>query len=188
MTVNIKLGDTALILSACKGYGLTRQQAAYVLATAFWETARTMKPVREAFWFDEEWRKKNLRYWPWYGRGFVQLTWERNYIKAGEELGLDLTSDPDRVMDPKISAKILVLGSRDGWFTGKKLTDYVTESNADFKAARRVVNGTDRASEIAEIALEYDSALASAGYSIENPSPLAILLSAISNILKGFMK
>jgi hypothetical protein len=48
---------------------------AYVLATTQWETAQTFKPVREAFWKDEEWRRVNLaRYYPYYGRGFVQLT------------------------------------------------------------------------------------------------------------------
>ena len=41
---------------------------AYMLATTFHETARTMLPVREAYWLSEDWRKQHLRYWPWYGR------------------------------------------------------------------------------------------------------------------------
>ncbi len=46
---------------------------AYILATAWWETARTMQPVRKAFFVApddsaraELWRKQNLRYYPYY--------------------------------------------------------------------------------------------------------------------------
>ena len=49
---------------------------AYGLATAWWETNKTMQPVREAYWLSEAWRKPNLRYYPHYGRGYVQLTWK----------------------------------------------------------------------------------------------------------------
>jgi len=167
MSVDLNLGHTRQILSAAMRHGLRRNEAAYVLATAFWETARTMEPVREAFWLSEAWRKKNLRYYPWYGRGFVQLTWERNYHKASGELGIDLTTDPDRVMQPDISAEILVIGSRDGWFTGQKLGDYLTPETSNYRGARRVINGTDKAAAIAEIAREYETALTRDGYSGE---------------------
>lgn len=172
MKVDFKLGQTKLIVSACMRYGLLRNQAAYVLATAYWETGRTMEPVREAFWLSDEWRKKNLRYYPWYGRGFVQLTWERNYHKAGAELALDLTTDPDRVMEPETSAAILVLGSQQGWFTGKKLEDYITLQRSNYRGARKVINGTDKAAVIAEIARDYEEALLAEGYGIEAAPPV----------------
>ncbi len=57
MSVNMKLEDTPLILAEGKRCGLLRNQATYVLARAWWESARTMKPVREAFWLSEDWRK-----------------------------------------------------------------------------------------------------------------------------------
>ncbi len=41
MSVNTTLGDTQLILTQCQRQGLLRNQAAYVLATAWWETAHT---------------------------------------------------------------------------------------------------------------------------------------------------
>ena len=85
MKADLTLGHTVLIISSCMRYGLLRNQAAYVLATAYWETARTMEPVREAFWMSEEWRRANLRYFPWYGRGFVQLTWERKLSHGRSE-------------------------------------------------------------------------------------------------------
>ena len=52
---------TQLLIAESKAQGLLRNQLAYLLATAFWETARTMQPVVEAFWLSEAWRKKNLR-------------------------------------------------------------------------------------------------------------------------------
>ena len=164
--MNLALGYTQLIIHEAKARKVLRNQLAYILATAFWETARTMKPVKEAYWLSnaEAWRKKNLRYWPWYGRGFVQLTWQANYERAGKELGEDLTTDPDRALDPIISAKVIVLGMLEGWFTKAKLSDYITLSKSNYVGARRIINGTDRAAEIAKLATEYERDLKQVGY------------------------
>lgn len=199
--VDLTLGDTALIIAKAKSQNVLRNQLAYILATARWETAHTMKPVREAYWLDESWRRENLRYYPWYGRGYVQLTWEANYKRAGAKLDLDLTSDPDVVMEPGISASVLVIGMLEGWFTGKKLSDYVTLQKSDFVGARRIVNGTDKASQIAALARDYDDALREVGYGVDTPpppdvepithpdpmerSPWAALINAILSIFGG---
>jgi predicted chitinase len=143
---------------------------AYILATAYHETARTMQPVRETLAntdakakerLTKAWKSGNLPwvksdYWSggWFGRGFVQLTHRANYVKAGEKLGIDLVSDPSKAMIPEVSALILVRGMQEGWFTGMKLADA-----SDFREARRVVNGTDRASQIAMYADAFLSAL-----------------------------
>lgn len=139
--------------------------AAYGLATAWWETARTMRPVKEAYWLSESWRKKNLRYFPHYGRGYVQLTWPANYQKADEELGLDgeLVRNLDLALNPDIAARILTLGMEQGWFTGKALRDYLP-SDGDagheaFKQARRIINSTDKWVEIARLAAKFQAAL-----------------------------
>jgi len=162
--MDLNLGDTQLIIAECERRGVLRNQAAYILATAKWETAHTMKPVVEAYWLSEEWRSKNLRYYPWHGRGYVQLTWERNYLRAGKALDVDLITDPDRAKDPKYAVPILVVGSMEGWFTGKKIPDYITAQKSDFVGARRVINGTDKAQQIADLARDYDEALEAAGY------------------------
>jgi hypothetical protein len=162
--MNLDLGDTRLIIAKAKTRGVLRNQLAYMLATAKWETAHTMRPVREAYWLSEDWRRKNLRYWPWYGRGYVQLTWEDNYKRAGNELGLDLTTDPDVVMEPGIAAEILVAGAMAGWFTGAAIPDYITLQKSDFVNARRVINRMDKAQEIAALARDYDAALKAEGY------------------------
>ena len=42
----MKLGDTRLLIEAGRERGLLRNEATYVLETAFLDTARTIKPVR----------------------------------------------------------------------------------------------------------------------------------------------
>lgn len=161
MVVDLARGDTALVLAAAKGAGFSVPQIAYVLATACWETAGTFKPVREAFYLGakaDEYRAR-LRYAPWYGRGYVQLTWRDNYVRAGATLGVDLTSNPDRAMQPDIAASILVQGMKDGWFTGQAIGRYVNDRDKDYVQARRVINGTDCARQIATLAEAYEHAL-----------------------------
>lgn len=172
MSVDLNLGDTRLLIEECERHGLLRNQAAYCLATAYWETARTMEPVREAFWLSDDWRRRNLRYYPWYGRGYVQITWEANYERLGKRLDLDLTTDPDVVMRADTAAKILVVGMLEGLFTGKKLSDYVTLKASNYRGARRIVNGTDKANAIAEIARDYEGALVAIGYGVEPAAPV----------------
>lgn len=193
MRADLDLGHTRLIITTCMRYGLWRNQAAYVLATTYWETARTMKPVRETMarsdesaitrlenawvagrlpWVSTPYWRKDGNGQSWFGRGFVQLTWKRNYEKAGSQLGIDLTSDPGRALEPDIAAAILVEGMRDGWFTGKKLSDYITLKRSNYRGARRVVNGTDKASTIAELARDYEAALLAENYGVEKPTPV----------------
>lgn len=148
---------------------------AYILATVVHETAYTIQPVRE-YGSDKYLRGK--KYWPYIGRGYVQLTWDYNYKKAGEFVGEDLVSNPDKAMEPEIAARILFEGMLNGWFTGKKLSDYMDgnqESDAEdikeFTGARRIINGTDKAAAIAKIALVIDRALRKA--EVANNYPLA---------------
>ncbi len=149
-------GTIEAIKWECQSQGIGfKSQIAYVLATVEWETARTFKPVREAFWLNEDWRKKNFRYYPYYGRGFVQLTWERNYLKYSQILGVDLVKKPDLAMDKNIALFILVHGFKTGAFTGRKITDYINPYLTDYKSARRCINGTDRANEIAKLAKQH---------------------------------
>lgn len=84
----------------------SRENWAAAIGTIAIETASTFAPVREAYWLSEAWRRNNLRYYPWYGRGFIQLTWEYNYQAAGDRIGVDLISDPDRAMAPTAAAAI----------------------------------------------------------------------------------
>ena len=132
------------------------EQIAYIIATADWETAHTLQPVVEAYWMDQDYRD-NLRYAPYYGRGLVQLTWEDNYRKYGDILGIPLVENPDLALDYNIALFILVHGFKYGTFTGAKIEDYINDEKVDYYNARRCINGTDAANEIAETAEYLDN-------------------------------
>lgn len=148
-----RAGTVAAIEAKCIRQGLTLPaQIAYVLATVEHETNSTFKPVREAYWMPE-WYRKRFRYYPYYGRGYVQLTWEYNYRRYADLLGIDLVGNPDLAMQPEIACYILVHGFRTGLFTGKKITDYINATKTDMVGARRCINGKDRAEKIACVAM-----------------------------------
>lgn len=148
-----RAGTVAAIEAECirQGIGL-KTQIAYVLATVEHETNDTFRPVRESYWLGE-WARRRLRYYPYYGRGYVQLTWKFNYKRYSEILGIDLVANPDRAMEPAIACFVLVHGFKHGVFTGKKITDYIRQGKTDFVGARRCINGTDKAAKIAAIAV-----------------------------------
>lgn len=153
-----KQGTLAAIRQECiaQDIGLPTQ-IAYVFATTQWETNQTFEPVREAYWLRnaEEWRKKNLRYYPYYGRGYVQLTWKNNYEKYSSLLGIDLVGSPDLALEPEVATFVLVHGFKTGTFTGRKISDYISADKTDFVNARRCINGLDKAYEIARLAEKF---------------------------------
>lgn len=142
---------------------------AYMLATPYLETARTMRPITEfgrRSYFDKyEPGTKigkmlgNTQPGDGYlfrGRGYVQLTGRANYARAGAKLGVMLEQSPDLALLPDIAAEILLRGMLEGWFTGKKLSDYLP---VDYLHARRIINGMDRAGDIAGYAVAFERAL-----------------------------
>lgn len=156
------------VLTACEGAPWAH--AAYMLATAWHETNRTVQPVREAYWLSEDWRKAHLHYYPWYGRGFVQLTWETNYQRADQELNLRgaVINNPDLAMDLNIAAKIMRRGMDEGWFTGvslKKVLPIVgVATRIQYMDARTIINGHDKADLIEDYAQAFESALRAGGW------------------------
>jgi predicted chitinase len=85
----------------------------------------------------------------------VQLTWKNNYQTYSGLIGRDMVADPDIALEPAVALFVLVHGFKTGAFTGRKITDYISENQTDFVAARRCINGTDKASEIAQIARDF---------------------------------
>jgi hypothetical protein len=155
---------------------------AYALATAFHETAFTMQPIRERGGRDYFFRM----YDPgsplphrarlaraqgalpgdgplFYGRGYVQLTWRSNYAAMGKAFRLDLSSSvaaADRVLEPKLAARIMFKGMEQGRFTGKKFADYFAPDKEDWFNARRIINGLDCAEAIALYGKKFYAAIA----------------------------
>lgn len=137
-------------------HNFTVNQWAYIFATVFHETNATFLPIKEAYWLSEDWRKKNLRYFPYYGRGFVQITWKENYAKYGKLLSSDLVKNPDLALNIDVAFFILIHGFANGTFTGKKIQDYINEGKKDYVGARRCINGTDKAQLIASYAILFE--------------------------------
>ncbi len=54
---------------------------------------------------------------------------------------------------------MIFIGMIDGDFAGKKLGDYFNDRSEDWVHARRIVNGLDRADEIAEYAKKFYAAI-----------------------------
>lgn len=172
-------GCQAILAAAA---GLPAAQAAYMLATAYHETASTMQPIKEyggeAYFF--------RRYDPrganpalakrlgnteggdgarYAGRGYVQLTGRANYARAGRELTIDLVGTPDLALTPDIAAKVMRRGMTEGWFTGHRLAEYFPAAGpSDFVQARRIINGLDRAEDVAGYAREFLKALQAGGW------------------------
>ncbi len=137
--------------------------AAYMLATVKHETGDTFRPIKEFG------RGKGKKYGIptrsgkiYYGRGYVQLTWERNYLIMGPYVGEDLASHPDRALDPDVAYNIMSVGMRKGMFTGRKLSDYLNAESRDYQNARRIINSVDCAEKIARYAVRFEEILESA--------------------------
>lgn len=178
------------ILDAAGRFGLTDvRHLAYALATAFLETARTMQPIKEiggAAYFTKMYDIKGDR--PakarelgnltpgdgakYAGRGYVQLTGRNNFDRAGKKIGVDLVASPDLAMVPDNAARIMFSGMTEGWFTSKKLADYFSTQVDDPTNARRIINGTDKASTIAGYHVNFLSALKAAGWAPGASTPL----------------
>ena len=84
-----------------------QKQQAYVLATIKHETADTYRPIKE---YGKIGYLKSKKYYPYVGRGYVQLTWDFNYKKFGDILRVDLLGMPDLAQKPEFAWKIIELG------------------------------------------------------------------------------
>jgi len=149
----IQVDSIKSILSEIKTQEITDpKQIAYILATAYHESR--FKPIIE---MGGQAYLKSKPYYPHYGRGFVQITWLRNYKKmqkiiekTGRFVGVDIIKNPSDLLKIDVAAFVLVYGMKHGIFTGKKLSDY-----EDFFNMRRIVNATDKAALIASYAQKF---------------------------------
>lgn len=127
------------------------RHVAYVLATVFHETGKTMRPVEEVgkgkgrIYGQRVTRTGKPYSQPhiYYGRGDVQLTWFDNYKYMGGLIGADLLNKPELALNPEISAKILTVGMKRGAFTGVSLNTYFNQLRTDPVNARKIINGSD---------------------------------------------
>ena len=148
-----------------------RRWLAYICGTGYHETGMTMQPIDEyggrGYWmrmYDvtgdyPDRARANGNTAPgdgatYHGRGYPQLTWKNNYLKMGRILGIDLVNNPDMAKQNPHAVRIMFEGmlradSHFGDFTGVALEDYFNDHMDDPINARRVVNGLDKAQQIA---------------------------------------
>lgn len=167
---------------------------AYILASIFHETGQMMVPVREGFkQTDSEAREHVKRLCArrhiadyaepvngisYFGRGRVQNTHLENYRKLSTRFSRDFVNHPELLLDPAIDAEVSVVGHVEGIWTGRRLDEFITGDRADYVGARRIVNGQDRAAEIAGYARDFEAAVAAAMPAIDT-SALAAGLSVL---------
>jgi putative chitinase len=180
------------ILRACTRANWPVSFTAYALATAYLETAHTMQPIKEiggTAYFTRMYDIQGAR--PakarelgnlspgdgakYHGRGYVQLTGKKNYARMTQRLhdfgiDVDLVADPDLAMRPDIAAAVMVLGMREGLFTGRKLSDDLPLKGpaglSQFVASRDIINGRDRQDDVASYAIDFQTGLQHGGYKI----------------------
>jgi|ERR1700738_1237706 len=138
----------------------------YSLATILLETAHTFQPIHELGsdqYLSKYWTNPRLRVMlgntepadaqRFKGRGYVQITGRANYAKFG------LVNDPESALQPATAFQVMTKGMFEGIFTGRKLGDFINELETDYVSARRVINGQDRASQIAHDAVMFEQIL-----------------------------
>ena len=160
-------------LDKSKKFSLASEYA-YILATIKLECNDTYLPVAEGYWIKSNRKKALYKYYAannpgalrtifpngasgisYEGRGFVQCTHNFNYAEFTKLLKINLTGKPDLAMEPETAWKICEIGMYKGIFTKKKLSEFVNESKTDYRNARRVINGLDRAEMIAGYARDF---------------------------------
>ncbi|MGK7867863.1 hypothetical protein [Falsiroseomonas sp. E2-1-a20] len=100
----------------------------------------------------------------YFGRGYVQLTWAENYRAMGQALGLGdgLLAAPERALEAEIAYRIASLGMREGRFSSDKkgkamsLPRFINGSGCNYRYARQIINGLDRADEIERYAIAFE--------------------------------
>lgn len=151
-------------LTAFDNYKITdKRWRAYMLATSYYETGRTMQPVEESGRgrgrpYGKKYKYDGTIYTEpdrlYFGRGDVQLTWYENYELMGKLLNIPLLQYPELALESEVSARIMVEGmirgiSNRGDFTGVSLENYFNDHKANPINARRIINGLDQANKIA---------------------------------------
>jgi putative chitinase len=140
------------VRDALFGGSMTQQQVdGQNVILSVWEYGAGGTPMTDIRWLVTEYGSEDYLqgkpYYPYVGRGYVQLTWEENYRNAGISLGLiddrDLVAHPAVALDSLIAARVMFRGMAEGWFTGKKLGQYFNDEDDDPVNARRIINGND---------------------------------------------
>jgi len=162
------------LIDEANRFGVDDQRMqAYILATAYWETGKTMQPVREngrgeGMAYGKKLKQDRTPYTLpdkiYYGRGYSQTTWYDNYLMLthqsyAKQKGWDFLNNPELLLLPEPSAWATIHCMWHGYYTGASLLKYFHDGVCDWFNARRIINGLDQAAVIAGIAQHFYGAL-----------------------------
>jgi putative chitinase len=162
-------GIEAILIGCSKACVNDLRHIAYMLATVFHETAKTMQPIEEfgkglKYDYGKKLKMSRKPYTTpnkiYYGRGLVQLTWYENYNGMSKILSLPLLTNPELLLTMEVSVKVMIEGmtkgkSKFGDFTGVSLENYFNSKKTDWVNARKIINGLDKSELIAGYAKEF---------------------------------
>lgn len=129
---------------------------AYILATVWHETNKTMQPIEE--YGKGKGRKYGGRRWYsgafytdikhiFFGRGHTQNTWRDIYLRLTQsnKRGWDFVNKPELLlqMEPSIWATFYAMIN--GLYTGRSLKMHFNATTNDPPGARKIINGNDKA-------------------------------------------
>jgi putative chitinase len=97
--------------------------------------------------------------WKYRGRGLPQLTGRANYKKFADLMKIDLVGNPDLALRDQGAVEIMFYGMIHAGFTRYKLADFFHGTTADWINARKTVNGTDVAKNVAVLGKTYYAAI-----------------------------
>jgi len=132
--------------------GKDKRHLAYILATVWHETAKTMLPIEEYGKGKGKPYSKLENGISYYGRGYVQVTWLSNYqlLTKRNSKGWDFVKYPELLLQNEPSIWATFYGMRNGIFTTRKLSDYFNSEKNDPINARKIINGLDCAEKIVD--------------------------------------
>ncbi len=142
---------------------------AYFLATVKHECAGTWRPMKESgslmYLHRRYWNLKTTRRQlgnlhkedavRFCKHGYLPIAGRRNFELLSKRLDVDFVGNPDLMLIPRHSFRIAEIIMVEGFLTGKKITEYITERKNDLFHARRVIDGLNQAGRIEKMARQF---------------------------------
>jgi len=165
----LQVDSITAILKEAASQGITlKTQVAYILATAYHEAfdydGKSTGKIQRFVPIKEKGPESYLRakkYYPHIGYGFAQVTWLDNYKKLRQPIidrfgkDIDVVKNPGLLLSIDVAAFAIVYGMIHGIYTTKKLSDFINSKVTNFKGARTIINGTDKAALIETYAVKF---------------------------------